>query len=191
MLTRIGMCGVVVLFLLSSAEVKAADPTEDQTQTRDECDDKWDEAKTARASCVAAQTSASAAQSAYNAVSKTHLTPGEQDHCDSSASGASSAYSDAQDIESDGMTYYSDANDAHFDGDNHWNSGEYAAACVDFEDAIDLYGDWAACNFQMADDDYAGAAESWSEAKEVVDEAANDSDCLLCKNPDAECDCLE
>ena len=171
--------------------MKGDDPTEEQQQARGGCYESKTLAEAAMESCDAVGASALAWKSAYSDAVKTHLTPGEQMQCSVLNGQGLSYWATATADKLDALLYYGQAEDKRFSGDAAWATQFYAIARGHYEEAIDLFGTWTECNFQLAEGEYTYAAECWQSAKETVDDALGDSNCLFCQNPDAECNCLD
>ena len=188
MLMRMGVCGLAVLFLLSSTKSRADDPTEEQGEVRYYCNQMKEFAEDEQVSCNTAQGGAGAAKSAYDAADKSHLTPGEALQCATEYGEGNSSYGDGAVEKMNGITSLLDGNDERDSGDLAWLLGFYALACEHYDDGAYLYQE-AACAYNLAESDFISAGECWTFAKERVDEALLNPNCLLCNCPDAQCEC--
>ena len=190
MFKRIGVCGVVLSLGLLVAVALAADPTEQQQQAKQNCEDAFDEAVLVQADCDGARLDAVNLQIVFNNRSKSHLTPGESTDVNATDADASESFSNA-------TIYYNAANTdmangitAQTLGDNRWGLQLYAAAMGYYIDAEEHFY-LATQEFYTAKWDFEEAGAFWASAIDFCDEALIDPYCLLCTNPDAQCNCEE
>lgn len=185
-------CLMAALVFFQSQLMAAMEDEVDEAQSM--AQDAAESASDEKVNAQGDKAAASAAWNGYNGLDKSHLTPEEADEAaafslDAAAEmGTGNAYFTIANLKNALALSYYQVGLAAQNG-----TGVYApnpnpdAAVYWFGQAADAWeeAEWdyvdASCSYNMAE-------ESWGEAAEIVIEASVSPECLICGEPDTECD---